>query len=116
MGAQQSASLVIRPRGSSVDDGQSSKATTSWDEAPCEELAAQDSQESRDVALPEKERTLMEGWGGSAGERRSQADSEDNLSEDSEAESLFPALASLALSTSGRKECSGPEESSVVSQ
>ncbi|KAF6104286.1 hypothetical protein HJG60_011265 [Phyllostomus discolor] len=64
-----------------------------------------------DVALPEKECTPMEGWGSSDGEKRSQVSSEDNLSEGSEVESLYPALASLALSTSANN-----EESSVVFQ
>lgn len=94
-----------------MDDGQGSKATTSWDEALCEELAVQDSRESMDVALTEKECTPMEGWGSSEGEKCSQVGSEDNLSEGSEVEGLFPASASLALSTS-----TDNEESFVVFQ
>uniref|UniRef100_A0A8B9XMI1 Small G protein signaling modulator 1 n=1 Tax=Bos mutus grunniens TaxID=30521 RepID=A0A8B9XMI1_BOSMU len=105
------------PGGASMDDGQSSEATTSRDEATREELAVQDSLESDllanesmdefmsitsslDVALPEKEGPAMEGWRGSEAEKQSQVDSEDNLSEEPEMESLFPALASLAVTTS----------------
>uniref|UniRef100_A0A2K6A8A3 Small G protein signaling modulator 1 n=1 Tax=Mandrillus leucophaeus TaxID=9568 RepID=A0A2K6A8A3_MANLE len=108
---------VLRPRDGSVDDRQSSEATTSQDEAPREELAVQDSLESDllanesmdefmsitgslDVALPEKDDVVMEGWRSSEAEKRGQADSEDNLSEEPEMESLFPALASLAVTTS----------------
>uniref|UniRef100_A0A8B9XIU5 Small G protein signaling modulator 1 n=1 Tax=Bos mutus grunniens TaxID=30521 RepID=A0A8B9XIU5_BOSMU len=45
MDAQRTAPLVLRPRDSSMDDGQSSEATTSRDEATREELAVQDSLE-----------------------------------------------------------------------
>uniref|UniRef100_A0A2K5KJ49 Small G protein signaling modulator 1 n=1 Tax=Cercocebus atys TaxID=9531 RepID=A0A2K5KJ49_CERAT len=111
---------VLRPRDGSVDDRQSSEATTSQDEAPREELAMQDSLESDlpanesmdefmsitgslDVALPEKDDVVMEGWRSSEAEKRGQADSEDNLSEEPEMESLFPALASLAVTTSANE-------------
>ncbi|XP_025255271.1 small G protein signaling modulator 1 isoform X4 [Theropithecus gelada] len=111
---------VLRPRDGSVDDRQSSEATTSQDEAPREELAVQDSLESDllanesmdefmsitgslDVALPEKDDVVMEGWRSSEAEKRGQADSEDNLSEEPEMESLFPALASLAVTTSANE-------------
>uniref|UniRef100_A0A8B9XC17 Small G protein signaling modulator 1 n=1 Tax=Bos mutus grunniens TaxID=30521 RepID=A0A8B9XC17_BOSMU len=121
MDAQRTAPLVLRPRDSSMDDGQSSEATTSRDEATREELAVQDSLESDllanesmdefmsitsslDVALPEKEGPAMEGWRGSEAEKQSQVDSEDNLSEEPEMESLFPALASLAVTTSANSE------------
>lgn len=121
MDPQRSASLVLRPGDSSVDEGQSSEATTSRDEAPREELAVQDSLESdllanesmdefmsipgsMDVALPEKEGPPMGGWGGS----------EDNLSEEPEMESLFPALASLAVSTSANNEASPVSSSGVT--
>lgn len=131
MDAQRNASLVPRPGDSSVDDGQSSEATTSRDEAPREELAVQDSLESdllvnesmdefmsitgsMDVALPEKEGSVMEGWGGGEVEKHSQADSEDNLSEEPEMESLFPALASLAVSTSANNETSPVSSSGVT--
>ncbi|KAK2488706.1 hypothetical protein MC885_009608 [Smutsia gigantea] len=77
MDAQRNAPLVLRPGDSSVDDGQSSEATTSRDEAPREELAVQDSLESDllanesmdefmsitgslDAALPEKEPELLD--------------------------------------------------------
>uniref|UniRef100_A0A8B9XDB4 Small G protein signaling modulator 1 n=1 Tax=Bos mutus grunniens TaxID=30521 RepID=A0A8B9XDB4_BOSMU len=123
MDAQRTAPLVLRPRDSSMDDGQSSEATTSRDEATREELAVQDSLESDllanesmdefmsitsslDVALPEKEGPAMEGWRGSEAEKQSQVDSEDNLSEEPEMESLFPALASLAVTTSANSEAS----------
>ncbi|KAG8515061.1 Small G protein signaling modulator 1, partial [Galemys pyrenaicus] len=129
MDAHRNAVLVLRPGDSSVDDGQSSEATTSRDEAPCEELAVQDSLESdllanesmdefmsvpgsMDVALPEKEGPSLEGWGGSKVEKHSQADSEDNLSEEPEMESLFPALASLAVTTSANE--ASPVSSSGV--
>ncbi|XP_011372951.2 small G protein signaling modulator 1 [Pteropus vampyrus] len=131
MDAQRNASLVLRPGDSSVDDGQSSEATTSRDEAPREELAVQDSLESdflanesmdefmsitgsMDVALPEKDSTAMESWVGSEVAKRSRADSEDNLSEEPEMESLFPALASLAVSTSANNEASPVSSSGVT--
>ncbi|EPQ09873.1 Small G protein signaling modulator 1 [Myotis brandtii] len=130
MDAQRSASLVLRPGDSSVDEGQSSEATTSRDEAPREQLAVQDSLESdllanesmdefmsiagsMDVALPEKEGPPMEGWGGSEA-KCSRADSEDNLSEEPEMESLFPALASLAVSTAANNEASPVSSSGVT--
>ncbi|KAB1255495.1 Small G protein signaling modulator 1 [Camelus dromedarius] len=131
MDAQRHAPLVLRPRGSSVDDGQSSEATTSRDEVPREELAVQDSLESdllanesmdefmsipgsMDMPLPEKEGTGMEGWRGSEAEKHSQVDSEDNLSEEPEMESLFPALASLAVTTSANNEASPVSSSGVT--
>uniref|UniRef100_A0A2K6KDS6 Small G protein signaling modulator 1 n=1 Tax=Rhinopithecus bieti TaxID=61621 RepID=A0A2K6KDS6_RHIBE len=118
--AQRNTPPVLRPRDGSVDDRQSSEATTSQDEAPREELAVQDSLESDllanesvdefmsitgslDVALPEKDDVVMEGWRSSEAEKRGQADSEDNLSEEPEMESLFPALASLAVTTSANE-------------
>uniref|UniRef100_A0A8D1Y467 Small G protein signaling modulator 1 n=1 Tax=Sus scrofa TaxID=9823 RepID=A0A8D1Y467_PIG len=131
MDAQRSAPLVLRPRDSSMDDGQSSEATTSRDEVPREELAVQDSLESdlmanesmdefmsvtgsMDVALPEKQGTVMEGWRGSEVEKHNQVDSEDNLSEEPEMESLFPALASLAVTTSANNEASPVSSSGVT--
>ncbi|XP_072581304.1 small G protein signaling modulator 1 isoform X6 [Vulpes vulpes] len=131
MDAQRNAPLALRPGDSSVDDGQSSEATTSRDEAPREELAVQDSLESdllanesmdefmsltgsMDVALPEKEGAAMEGWGGSEAEKHSQVDSGDNLSEEPEMESLFPALASLAVATSANNEASPVSSSGVT--
>ncbi|XP_069414389.1 small G protein signaling modulator 1 isoform X2 [Ovis canadensis] len=131
MDAQRAAPLVLRPRDSSMDDGQSSEATTSRDEATREELAVQDSLESDllanesmdefmsitgslDVALPEKEGPMMEGWRGSEAEKQSQVDSEDNLSEEPEMESLFPALASLAVTTSANSEASPVSSSGVT--
>uniref|UniRef100_A0A8C4PJZ2 Small G protein signaling modulator 1 n=1 Tax=Equus asinus TaxID=9793 RepID=A0A8C4PJZ2_EQUAS len=131
MDAQRNAPLMVRPRDSSVDDGQSSEATTSRDEAHREELAVQDSLESdllanesmdefmsitgsMDVALPEKEGALMEGWGGSRVEKHSQVDSEDTLSEEPEMESFFPALASLAVTTSANNEASPVSSSGVT--
>ncbi|XP_036304722.1 small G protein signaling modulator 1 isoform X2 [Pipistrellus kuhlii] len=130
MDAQRSASLVLRPGDSSVDEGQSSEATTSRDEAPREQLAVQDSLESdllanesmdefmsipgsMDVALPEKEGPPVEGWGGSE-VKCSRVDSEDNLSEEPEMESLFPALASLAVSTTANNETSPVSSSGVT--
>ncbi|XP_059533191.1 small G protein signaling modulator 1 isoform X1 [Myotis daubentonii] len=130
MDAQRSASLVPRPGDGSVDEGQSSEATTSRDEAPREQLAVQDSLESdllanesmdefmsvagsMDVALPEKEGPPMEGWGGSE-VKCGRADSEDNLSEEPEMESLFPALASLAVSTAANNEASPVSSSGVT--
>nr|XP_002743665.3 small G protein signaling modulator 1 isoform X5 [Callithrix jacchus] len=118
--AQRNTPPVLRPGDGSVDDRQSSEATTSQDEAPREELAVQDSLESdllanesmdefmsitgsMDVALPEKDSVVMESWRGSEAEKRGQADSEDNLSEEPEMESLFPALASLAVTTSANE-------------
>uniref|UniRef100_A0A2R8ZUB0 Small G protein signaling modulator 1 n=1 Tax=Pan paniscus TaxID=9597 RepID=A0A2R8ZUB0_PANPA len=115
--AQRNTPPVLRPRDGSVDDRQCSEATTSQDEAPREELAVQDSLESDllanesmdefmsitgslDMALPEKDDVVMEGWRSSEAEKHGQADSEDNLSEEPEMESLFPALASLAVTTS----------------
>ncbi|XP_047553783.1 small G protein signaling modulator 1 isoform X3 [Lutra lutra] len=131
MDAQRNTPLARRPRDSSVDDGQSSEATTSRDEAPREELAVQDSLESdllanesmdefmsltgsMDVALPEKEGAAMERWGGGEVEKHSQVDSEDNLSEEPEMESLFPALASLAVATSANNEASPVSSSGVT--
>ncbi|XP_037673016.1 small G protein signaling modulator 1 isoform X1 [Choloepus didactylus] len=130
MDAQRNAPPALRPRDSSVDDGQSSEATTSRDEAPREELAVQDSLESdlanesmdefmsipgsMDVALPEKEAAALEGWGASEVEKCSQVDSEDNLSEEPEMESLFPALASLAVTTSANSETSPVSSSGVT--
>ncbi|XP_045881509.1 small G protein signaling modulator 1 isoform X1 [Meles meles] len=131
MDAQRNAPLARRPGDSSVDDGQSSEATTSRDEAPREELAVQDSLESdllanesmdefmsltgsMDVALPEKEGAAMERWGGGEVEKHSQVDSEDNLSEEPEMESLFPALASLAVATSANNETSPVSSSGVT--
>ncbi|XP_045701082.1 small G protein signaling modulator 1 isoform X2 [Phyllostomus hastatus] len=128
---QRNASLVLRPGDSSMDEGQSSEATTSRDEAPREELAVQDSLESdllanesmdefmsipgsMDVALPEKEGAPTEGWGGGEAEKHSQADSEDNLSEEPEMESLFPALASLAVGASANSEASPVSSSGVT--
>ncbi|KAL4692872.1 hypothetical protein H8959_016682 [Pygathrix nigripes] len=90
--AQRNTPPVLRPRDGSVDDRQSSEATTSQDEAPREELAVQDSLESDllanesvdefmsitgslDVALPEKDDVVMEGWRSSEAEKRGQADS-----------------------------------------
>ncbi|KAM6156005.1 small G protein signaling modulator 1 [Rhynchocyon petersi] len=122
---------VLQPRDSSMDDGQSSEATTSRDEGPREELAVQDSLESdlltnesmdefmsitgsMDVALPDKEGMGVEGWGASEPEKHSQADSEDNLSEEPEMESLFPALASLAVATSANNEASPVSSSGVT--
>lgn len=130
MDAQRSASLVLRPGDSSVDEGQSSEATTSRDEAPHEQLAVQDSLESdllanesmdefmsipgsMDVALPEKEGPPGEGWGGSE-VKCTRVDSEDNLSEEPEMESLFPALASLAVSTAANNEASPVSSSGVT--
>lgn len=131
MDAQRNAMLVLRPGDSSVDDGQSSEATTSRDDAPREELAVQDSLESDllanesmdefmsvpgslDVALPEKEAGAMEGWGSRETERRGHADSEDSLSEEPEMESLYPALASLAVTPSANNEASPVSSSGVT--
>ncbi|XP_058994873.1 small G protein signaling modulator 1 isoform X5 [Mustela lutreola] len=131
MDAQRNTPLARRPGDSSVDDGQSSEATTSRDEAPREELAVQDSLESdllanesmdefmsltgsMDVALPGKEGATMERWGGGEVEKHSQMDSEDNLSEEPEMESLFPALASLAVATSANNEASPVSSSGVT--
>ncbi|XP_055461711.1 small G protein signaling modulator 1 isoform X2 [Psammomys obesus] len=128
--AQRSLPAVFRPGDSSVEDGQSSEATTSRDEAPREELAVQDSLESDllanesmeefmsipgslDVALPEKDGAVMEGWPSEAG-KHSRADSEDNLSEEPEMESLFPALASLAVTSSANNEASPVSSSGVT--
>ncbi|XP_006890524.1 PREDICTED: small G protein signaling modulator 1 isoform X3 [Elephantulus edwardii] len=128
---QRSAPAVLRLGDSSLDEGQSSEATTSRDEAPREELAVQDSLESDllandsmdefmsiggslDVALPDKEAVGLEGWGPSEPEKRSQADSEDNLSEEPEMESLFPALASLAVTTPVNNEASPVSSSGVT--
>ncbi|XP_027980433.1 small G protein signaling modulator 1 isoform X4 [Eumetopias jubatus] len=131
MDAQRNAPLALRPGDSSADDGQSSEATISREEAPREQLAVQDSLESdllanesmdefmsltgsMDVALPEKEGAAMEGWGGGEVEKHSQVDSEDNLSEEPEMESLFPALASLAVVTSANNEASPVSSSGVT--
>ena len=56
----------------------------------------------------------MEGWRGSEAEKQSQVDSEDNLSEEPEMESLFPALASLAVTTSANSEASPVSSSGVT--
>ncbi|XP_029083495.1 small G protein signaling modulator 1 isoform X3 [Monodon monoceros] len=131
MDAQRPAPLVIRHRDSGVDDGQSSEATTSRDEAPREELAVQDSLESdllangsmdefvsitgsMDVALPEREGPAMEGWRGIEVGKQSQVGSEDDLSEEPEMESLFPVLASLAVTTSANNEASPVSSSGVT--
>eukprot|EP00069_Balaena_mysticetus_P005103 bmy_17850T0 len=131
MDAQRPAPLVIRPRDSGVDDGQSSEATASRDEVPREELAVQDSLESdllangsmdefvsvtgsMDVALPERGGPAMEGWRGIEVGTQSQVDSEDNLSEEPEMESLFPVLASLAVTTSANSEASPVSSSGVT--
>ncbi|XP_052024048.1 small G protein signaling modulator 1 isoform X1 [Apodemus sylvaticus] len=128
--AQRSLPAVFRPGGdSSVEDGQSSEAT-SRDEAPREVLAVQDSLESDllanesmeefmsipgslDVALPEKDGAMMDGWAGEA-DKHGRADSEDNLSEEPEMESLFPALASLAVTSSANNEASPVSSSGVT--
>ncbi|XP_032458667.1 small G protein signaling modulator 1 isoform X5 [Phocoena sinus] len=131
MDAQRPAPLVIRPRDSGVDDGQSSEATTSRDKAPREELAVQDSLESdlpangsmdefvsitgsMDVALPEREGPAMEGWRGIEVGKQSQVGSEDDLSEEPEMESLFPVLASVAVTTSANNEASPVSSSGVT--
>ncbi|XP_052610973.1 small G protein signaling modulator 1 isoform X2 [Peromyscus californicus insignis] len=128
--AQRSLPAAFRPGDSSVEDGQSSEATTSRDEAPREELAVQDSLESDllanesmeefmsipgslDVALPEKDGAVMEGWP-SETDKHGRADSEDNLSEEPEMESLFPALASLAVTSSANNEASPVSSSGVT--
>lgn len=129
--AQRSLPAAFRPGDSSVEDGQSSEATTSRDEAPREELAVQDSLESDllanesmeefmsipgslDVALPEKDGAMTaEGWP-SETDKHGQADSEDNLSEEPEMESLFPALASLAVTSSANNEASPVSSSGVT--
>ncbi|XP_021018008.1 small G protein signaling modulator 1 isoform X2 [Mus caroli] len=128
--AQRSLPAVFRPGDSSVEDGQNSEATTSRDEAPREELAVQDSLESDllanesleefmsipgslDMALPEKDGVVMDGWPGEA-DKPSRADSEDNLSEEPEMESLFPALASLAVTSSANNETSPVSSSGVT--
>lgn len=128
--AQRNLPAVFRPGDSSVEDGQSSEATTSRDEAPREELAVQDSLESDllanesleefmsipgslDVALPEKDGAVMDGWPGKA-DKNGRADSEDNLSEEPEMESLFPALASLAVTSSANNEASPVSSSGVT--
>ncbi|KAJ8798852.1 hypothetical protein J1605_000009 [Eschrichtius robustus] len=129
--AQRPAPLVIRPRDSGVDDGQSSEATASRDEVPREELAVQDSLESdllangsmdefvsitgsMDVALPKRGGPAVEGWRGIEVGKQSQVDSEDNLSEEPEMESLFPVLASLAVTTSANSEASPVSSSGVT--
>ncbi|KAI5133304.1 Small G Protein Signaling Modulator 1 [Manis pentadactyla] len=131
MEAQRNASLGLRPGDSSVDDGQSSEATTSRDEAPREELAMQDSLESDllanesmdefmsvtgslDVAPPEKEVAMMGSWGGGEVQKHGRVDSEDNLSEEPEMESLFPTLAALAVTTSANSETSPVSSSGVT--
>ncbi|XP_007461189.1 PREDICTED: small G protein signaling modulator 1 isoform X3 [Lipotes vexillifer] len=131
MDAQRPAPLVIRPRDSGVDDGQSSEATTSRAEVPREELAVQDSLESdllangsmdefvsitgsMDVALPEREGPAMEGWRGIEVGKQSQVGSEDDLSEEPEMESLFPVLASLAVTASANNEASPVSSSGVA--
>ncbi|XP_006877332.1 PREDICTED: small G protein signaling modulator 1 isoform X4 [Chrysochloris asiatica] len=131
MDVQRNAVSVLRPGDSSLDEGQSSETTTSRDEAPREVLAVQDSLESdllanesmeefmsipgsMDVPLPDKESVGMEVWGGSEAEKRSQADSEDNLSEEPEMENLFPALACLAVATSANSEVSPVSSSGVT--
>ncbi|XP_036679665.1 small G protein signaling modulator 1 isoform X1 [Balaenoptera musculus] len=131
MDAQRPAPLVIRPRDSRVDDGQSSEATASRDEVPREELAVQDSLESdllangsmdefvsitgsMDVALPKRGGPAVEGWRGIEVGKQSQVDSEDNLSEEPEMESLFPVLASLAVTTSANSEASPVSSSGVT--
>ncbi|XP_057621189.1 small G protein signaling modulator 1-like [Chionomys nivalis] len=128
--AQRSLPAVFRPGDSSVEDGQSSEATTSRDEAPREELAVQDSLESDllanesmeefmsipgslDVALPEKDGAMIEGWPGET-DKHGRADSEDNLSEEPEMESLFPALASLAVTSSANNEASPVSSSGIT--
>lgn len=128
--AQRSVPPVLRPGDGSVDDGQSSETTTSREEAPREELAVQDSLESDllanesmdefmsitgslDAALPDKDGAAMESWRGSEVEKHSQGDSEDNLSEEPEMESLFPALASLAV-TAANNEASPVSSSGVT--
>ncbi|XP_021562673.1 small G protein signaling modulator 1 isoform X3 [Carlito syrichta] len=129
--AQRNAPQVLQPDDGSLDDRQSSQATTSQDEAPREELAVQDSLESdllanesldefmsttgsMDVTLPEKDAITKEGWRGSEAEKCGQVDSEDNLSEEPEMESLFPALASLAVMTSANNEVSPVSSSGVT--
>ncbi|XP_073079961.1 small G protein signaling modulator 1 isoform X2 [Manis javanica] len=131
MEAQWKTSLGLRPGDSSVDDGQSSEATTSRDEAPREELAVQDSLESDllanesmdefmsvtgslDVAPPEKEVAMMGGWGGGEVQKHGRVDSENNLSEEPEMESLFPTLAALAVTTSANNETSPVSSSGVT--
>ncbi|XP_069850741.1 small G protein signaling modulator 1 isoform X3 [Dipodomys merriami] len=129
--AQRSGAPTFRPGDSSVDEGQSSEATTSRDEAPREELVVQDSLESDllanesmdefmsisgslDVALPEKDGPAVEGWRAGEAEKQSRGDSEDNLSEEPEMESLFPALASLAVATPATNEASPVSSSGVT--
>nr|XP_020138537.1 small G protein signaling modulator 1 isoform X1 [Microcebus murinus] len=129
--AQRSVPPAPPPRDSSVDDRQSSEAATSQDEAAREELAVQDSLESdllanesmdefmsvpgsMDGALPEKDDATTQGWRGREAGRRGQVDSEDNLCEEPEMESLFPALASLAVTTPANSEVSPVSSSGVT--
>ncbi|XP_060048542.1 small G protein signaling modulator 1 isoform X2 [Erinaceus europaeus] len=124
---QRSAAPVARAEDGSVDDGQSSEATTSRDEIARQELAVQDSLESDllatesmdefmsisgslDVApLPDKEV-----WGGGQTDKHSPGGSEGNLSEEPEMESLFPALASLAVTAGANNEVSPVSSSGVT--
>ncbi|XP_075390597.1 small G protein signaling modulator 1 isoform X2 [Tenrec ecaudatus] len=131
MDAQRNAPPVLRPGDSSMDNGQSSEATTSRDEVSREALAVQDSLDcdllanesmdefmsitgSMDVALPDKEAIEMEGWGRSEAQQCSQAEDSEDLSEEPEMENLFPALASLAVVTSTTSETSPVSSSGVT--
>ncbi|XP_004701265.2 small G protein signaling modulator 1 [Echinops telfairi] len=132
MDAQRNAPAALRPGDSSMDNEQSSEATTSRDEVSREALAVQDSLDcdllanesmdefmsitgSMDVALPDREAMEMEGWERSEAQQCSQAeDSEDNLSEEPGMENLFPALASLAVVPSATHETSPVSSSGVT--
>ncbi|XP_056677558.1 small G protein signaling modulator 1 isoform X2 [Monodelphis domestica] len=123
---------MARANGSSVQDGHELDAASQPEEkAPREQLAIQDSLEgdflasesldefmsvpgSLDVALPEKDSSVVESWVGSEAEKRSLVESEDTLSEEPEMESLYPQLESLTVVDATNTEASPVSSSGVT--
>uniref|UniRef100_A0A4X2KFV3 Small G protein signaling modulator 1 n=1 Tax=Vombatus ursinus TaxID=29139 RepID=A0A4X2KFV3_VOMUR len=123
---------LARPGGPSAQDGHElDTATQPGDKAPREELAIQDSLEgdfltnesldefmsvpgSLDMALPEKDSSVVESWVGSEAEKQSLVESEDTLSEEPEMESLYPQLESLTVVDSTITEASPVSSSGVT--
>ncbi|XP_043819602.1 small G protein signaling modulator 1 isoform X2 [Dromiciops gliroides] len=123
---------LTRSDGPSAQDGREpDTATQLRGKAPREELAIQDSLEgdfltndsldefmsvpgSLDVALPEKDSSVVESWVGSEAEKQSLVESEDTLSEEPEMESLYPQLEALTVVDSTITEASPVSSSGVT--
>ncbi|XP_072456237.1 small G protein signaling modulator 1 isoform X2 [Notamacropus eugenii] len=123
---------LVRPDEPSARDGHElDTATQPRDKTLREELAIQDSLEgdflanesldefmsvpgSLDMALPEKDSSVMESWVGNEVEKQSLVESEDTLSEEPEMESLYPQLESLTVVDSTNTEASPVSSSGVT--